>query len=79
MPSPENAGADKSSQRNESNWAPGEWWEWIAIFIAILSLWPRVLRWPNPIWDVFLWGAVVLMIVVLVRRVRRTRDPWRKN
>ena len=60
-----------------SQWAPGEWWEWIAIFYAIAMLWPKILRWTHPAWDVCLWVAAVLMVVILVRRVRRTRRSWK--
>ncbi len=59
--------------------APGEWWEWLAIFFAIASLWPKILRWPGITWDIVIWVAMALMIVVLLRRIRRTRNAWRDS
>jgi|GEM_PF-1184225 len=58
-------------------WAPGEWWEWLAIFFAIAALWPKILRWESVVWDIALLAAMVLMIVVFVRRVRRMRRSWK--
>ena len=59
--------------------APGEWWEWIAVFIAIAALWPKILRWDGIIWDLALIGALGLMILVFIRRSRRLREAWRND
>lgn len=70
----------KTSRENpRRKLAPGEWWEWIAIFFAIASLWPKILRWPSFAWDVVIWVAMALMIVVLLRRIRRMRHEWRDS
>lgn len=72
---PSSPGADETRKR--SSWAKGEWWEWIAIFFAILALWPKILRWHGFVWDIVLWAMLALMVVVFVRRTRRMRRRWR--
>jgi hypothetical protein len=59
--------------------APGEWWEWPAIFFAIAALWPKILRWEHIGWDFVLWGALALMLIVLRRRMRRMRESWKRD
>jgi len=71
-------------------------WETVAIFAAIFSLWPAVLKywaaaseaveledlplgktinWAHPFWDILMYFALALMVIVAVRRVRRVRAP----
>ena len=50
------------------------WWETVAIFAAIVSLWPRILGWPHPFWSVLLYVMLALMLLVGVLRLRRL---WR--
>ena len=42
--------------------------ETVAIFLTILSLWPRILGWENPAFDIVLYVFLGLMILVAVRR-----------
>ena len=69
-------------------------WESVAIFAALFSLWPGILRfwaehsdgisyedlplagrinWASAWWDVPMYAAFAVMIIVAVRRVRRLR------
>jgi cobalamin synthase len=57
--------------------AKGEWWEWIAILFSIVALWPKILMWQGIAWDLVLLGALVLMVIVFVRRARRTKRSWK--
>ena len=42
----------------------------IAIVLAILSLWPRILRWNNPVFDVVLYACLGFMVSIFIRRLR---------
>ncbi len=42
----------------------------IAIVLAILSLWPRILRWNNPAFDVVLYACLGFMVLIFIRRLR---------
>ena len=46
-------------------------WETVAIFFAIVAMWPLVLRWEGPIFQVLLYLALLVMIVVFVRRWKK--------
>ena len=50
------------------------WVEWLAIIVAILSLWPWILGWPNPVWSILMYCMLALMAVLAVVNVRRL---WR--
>ena len=41
------------------------------ILVSILSLWPVILGWRGPLYQVLLYLALAGLVVVLVRRVRR--------
>jgi len=41
------------------------------ILLCILSLWPVVLGWQEPIYQVVLFVTLTGLVVILVRRVRR--------
>lgn len=43
----------------------------IFILVCILSLWPVVMGWQGPIYQVILYAALTGLVVILVRRVRR--------
>jgi len=43
----------------------------VFILLCILSLWPVILGWKEPIYQVVLYGALAGLVVILVRRVRR--------
>lgn len=43
----------------------------VFILLCILSLWPVILGWQEPIYQVVLYGALLGLVVILVRRVRR--------
>ena len=44
--------------------------ETVAIFLAILLLWPRILRWRHPAFDILLYLFLGLMILIAIRRIR---------
>lgn len=46
-------------------------WETVAIFFAILAMWPMILRWEGLIFKIILYFALLLMVLVLVRRWKR--------
>ena len=53
--------------------------ETVAIFLAILSLWPRILGWPHIAWKVFMYVMLAAMVWVFVRRVCRYRQMVREQ
>ncbi len=61
--------------------AKGSGWLWAergAIIAAILSLWPCILRWPNPVWSILMYcmlGVMVVLFVINVRRLWRMGHP----
>lgn len=73
------SGALRQSDDPPKGLAPGEWWEWIAIFLAIAALWPKILGWEGIIWDIAMLGALAAMVVVFIRRSRRMRKAWRDD
>ncbi len=70
---------DSGTERPESKWAPGEWWEWLAIFFAMAAMWPKILSWEHIVWDFLLWTGLALMLIVLRRRARRIRETWKRD
>ena len=74
---PDDVKGDAADAGRDRRGVPGEWWEWLAIFFATATLWPKILRWDHIVWDVLLWTALVLMFVVMRRRVRRMRRSWK--
>ena len=58
-------------------------WETAAIFFAIFSIWPWRLGWePKALWSGVLIAALLLMVLVAVRRIRRVhrmRDERREQ
>jgi len=53
---------------------PIPWWEDVAVILAIVCIWPVVLKWPNPCWRYFMYVMAVLMVVVFFRRKRRLQE-----
>ncbi len=47
--------------------------ESLIIFLAILSLWPVVLRWEGPIWKLLMYIFLFLLLVIFVSRINRFR------
>jgi hypothetical protein len=75
---PERSQDKLSESPRREQWAKGELWEWIAIFLSIAALWPKILRWPGILSDVAVFAAAILMIWVFIRRARRMKESWRK-
>ena len=50
----------------------------IFILLCILSLWPVILGWSHPAFEVLLYGALAGLLVILVRRVRRFAQARRE-
>jgi len=57
----------------------GEAWEWVAIFVALFALWPWILGFRHPVWQVALYLALVLMFIVAVRKIRRFKGLIRRK
>jgi hypothetical protein len=53
---------------------PRHWAEDIFIILCIASLWPSIVGWTDPIYEFFLYGAVIGLLGIFVRRVRRLRQ-----
>ena len=56
----------------------GRMLEDIFILLCILSLWPVILGWQGVLYQVILYAALVGLIFILVRRVRRFTDARRE-
>lgn len=52
----------------------GEVWEWVAIFAALLALWPWILGFKHPVWKLVLYLALALMLIVAIRKIRRFKS-----
>ena len=46
----------------------------IFIILCIGSLWPTIVGWKDPIYEVVLYGALIGLALIFVRRVRRLRQ-----
>jgi len=54
-------------------------WETVAIFAALVSLWPAyIFRLPGPLWRILCHVLLALMVVVFVRRVLAFRRLTRE-
>ena len=51
-------------------------WESVAILLAIAALWPKIFAPQSLVSDLLLYAALVLMIVVLVRKLLRFQKLW---
>ena len=47
--------------------------ETLIIFLAIISLWPVILRWEGLIWKLLMYIFLFLLVVIFVARVNRFR------
>ena len=56
-----------------------EVWEWVAIFVALFALWPWILGFRHPIWQVALYMALVLMFIVALRKIKRFKGLIKKK
>ena len=62
-----------SSQPPQSDKKPRHLLEDIFILVSILSLWPSILGWNEPIYEFLLYAALIGLVVIFIRRVRRFR------
>ena len=46
----------------------------IFIILCILSLWPVILGWQEPIYEFILYTALVGLVVIMFRRIKRFRQ-----
>lgn len=53
---------------------PRNWGEDIFIILCIASLWPTIVGWTDPIYEFLLYGALLGLVAIFVRRVRRLRQ-----
>ena len=51
----------------------GRFWPAIAIILAIMSLWPRILGWKNPAWDYLMYAALAVMLWLCVYNIVKLR------
>ncbi len=49
----------------------------IFIIACILSLWPVILGWQEPVYEAVLYLALVALVAILIRRIRRFKDASR--
>ena len=55
------------------NRGPRHWGEDIFIILSIASLWPTIIGWNHPVYEFLLYVALISLVVIFVRRVRRFR------
>jgi len=65
---------EKRSQRPRG---PARAIEDVFIILCILTLWPVVLRWHHPAFQYLMYGALVGLAIIFVRRIRRFTDARR--
>ena len=44
------------------------------IILSILALWPSILGWDHPIYDLLKYGALVGLVLIFIRRMKRYKD-----
>ena len=44
------------------------------IILSILALWPTILGWDSPIYDLLKYGALAGLVYIFIRRLRRYKD-----
>lgn len=49
----------------------------VFIVVSVLALWPRILHWEGAIWETLQYVAVVGLVWILVRRIRRYQTKRR--
>jgi len=47
--------------------------------LAILALWPVILGWENPIYQVILSVFLVVFVVLVVHKIRRIRGMYKES
>jgi hypothetical protein len=52
----------------------GRIFEDIFIILCILSLWPTILHWRHPFFEYLLYVALIGLIIILFRRLKRFRQ-----
>jgi len=58
---------DKSDKRSKLA-------EDLFIILCIVTLWPTILNWRNPFWEYLLYVALVGLVVIFFRRLKRFRQ-----
>ena len=53
--------------------------ETVAIFLGILSLWPKILGWRHIAFDILLYLFLGLMILIAIRRVRMLKKAFKSG
>ena len=67
---------------SSSDGKPKHLLEDLFIILCILSLWPTILGWDDPLYDLVLYGALAGLLIILFRRLRRfrrARDELKRN
>ena len=59
---------------SRSDGKPRHLLEDLFIILCILSLWPTILGWDGPLYDLVLYGALAGLLVILFRRLKRFRN-----
>ena len=47
--------------------------------LAILALWPVILGWENPIYQVILSVFLIVFVVLVVHKIRRIRGMYKES
>jgi hypothetical protein len=63
-----------SESPGRSDGKPKHLLEDLFIILCILSLWPTILGWDGPFYDLFLYGALAGLLVIFYRRMKRFRQ-----
>lgn len=50
----------------------------IFILLCVITLWPVILGWDHPLYEVLLYGALIGLVGIFVRRIRRFQDARRE-
>lgn len=49
------------------------------VFLAIFSLWPKILGWRHVVFDILLYLFLVVMVLIAIRRVRMINKVFKKE
>ena len=51
----------------------------IFILVCIFTIWPKILGWRGVVFDVLLYTALVGLVIIFVRRIKRIRAESEQN
>ena len=58
---------------NPTDRKPRHLGEDLFILLSVLAIWPSILNWDHPAYDLLMYGALIGLVLIFLRRLRRFR------